>query len=230
MKLLPPISLPRELCQLLCSNMNASVDSSAIIQNFINERPAFRFFIEEKFKEFDKKKRMDYIIQSLGWNGFRDRLANLYLHHILHHKFPHRTSTQHIQELGRLEQRISQYSVEGYSRGFLLAFYLLCVRLTQRKEDPSNQGPSELFSRKLIDLMKYSHTRIIKVDWVLLLLLHYEHFLGHESLKGALQVPNFSYQKLYEELTPGQRQTMNENLLTYAFSIHEADMFADELV
>lgn len=227
---LPRIHLPEEFVQLLSMNTNASVEAPKVVEKFLRDRPGYRRFLEEKFIEFDEKKRVEHIVKSLGWEGFRDRLASLYLDKAKFGKYPISTSPELARELAEFEQRVLPNSVEGHHRSFLLAFYLKIIKLEMYRQNPTEDYVDLSISANVIDLLALSKTRMVKVDWLLLGLMHYHDFFGFEELKKILLKDGFKYNDLFQKLELQQQKRLTENFISYAYATHDIGMITDPII
>jgi hypothetical protein len=224
---LPPLFLPIDFVGLLKLNLNAQTDTHSIIFQYILDRPNFKNFVEEKFVEFDAKRRLDYILQSLGWKNFRDRLAGLYIEHVLYNRFPVRTSNKAGQEFRQFEDSLINYTVDGYNRGFMLAFYLKMAKLSSYQNvDVQNRAQFDI-SLQTFELLKHIPKKVIKIDWILLISHQLAEFLGFEKLLEILTKEKFDYKNIYNRLTNIDKKKYCDTLLNYAYAINENDFFVD---
>lgn len=224
---LPEIPLPQDFVSLLKTNMNFTIDTVGNVKGLIFNSPNLRGMVERFFSDIDRKRRVDIILNSLGWVGLRDRLASLYLAKFETNEFPHTADLKMIKDLEVFEEKTRMGAVEGFSRHFLLAFYLKAAALeSQKGEDVLDfRLPAAIYSH-----LRFIKAKCIKIDWLILALYHFDSYLGTEHVERALRSSPGAYHQLYELLSGEQRAEMTSNMLSYSFSIDEMETVIPKLV
>ena len=216
----PVVNLPDYFTSILKSNMQVSGQSFATLNTFIYSKPALLALVQRIFKDLGTNVDVGKIIKSLGWVGFRNRIANAFLEYELNGFFPEVLDSSLIVDLLNIEEDVKQYEVSGYSRGFLLGFYLKIIEIKRKK----NKQDDFNFDLNFIPFFEFSNSRFPKIDWSYLMILHFNEFLGEKNLKKHL-VNKVGFDHIYAELTEDQKNTFAENLLSYGCSIGESDIF-----
>jgi hypothetical protein len=218
---LPHVILPTEFCSLLKLNL-AVANSSALVLEGINKNKALYISLEKIFKEFDDGRGFEKTMAGLGWHNFRDRLASIYFYRWIHGRFPHKAQPELIEDVKVFENQFQHHSLNGYSRLFLLGFYLKMVNLRSQRHSPHSfdfKIPDEI-----VILLRLSQIKSEKIDWLILILTHLIWGLGYDTLLNYL-ASGKKMDHLYELLDPDARRMMFQNLLAYGFSIGEEDFF-----
>lgn len=193
---------------------------------FVSKKKYLYSLIERSFSDVDAKGRVDVIMKSLGWDILRNRLAVLFIEKKLKGHFPtNATDTRSIAEILAFEDKVSPYTVSGHSRSFLLAFYLKLALLHLREVDPQTKRDDLIIRDETIALLKFSHAKVINIDWLLLLLVHLEKFIGHKELSALLK-KGVDYDEIIGYLKPKEKDQMTSNFLAYGSSINDLDMFS----
>ncbi len=225
--LFPHVILPKELTQLLKSNLNAN--SSGPIFEILKVNRGLYEMLDIAFKEFNDGRGLEKTMVALGWANFRDRLASLYIYKAIHGKFPTRTDMGLVEDIQRLENRFSEMSVSGHSRAFLLGFYLKLAQIRTQELEKNKFLEYQLPVELLVTLLKISPARSERIDWLILMLLHFAEALGDKMLINALMSEK-SFDEIYELMDDSDKRRMHENFLSYGMSIHEPEIFLYEKI
>jgi hypothetical protein len=224
---LPYINLPGELVSLLKSNLSAHNLSEEIFSKILKNR-ALNLLIESTFPEFHDSKKLDKMIFALGWNGFRDRLASLYISRAETRSFPRFADAGKVTDISEFEERFAQYCVSGFSRSYLLGFYLKLASISLRASE-GDQSLSIIIPDEIEVFLRLSQNRSEKIDILILVLCHLYYGLGDKLLLNSL-ASGKPIDALYDLLDPVYRKQMSDNLLAYSASINETDTFLYEKV
>ncbi|MFP5385250.1 MAG: hypothetical protein ACLGHN_04180 [Bacteriovoracia bacterium] len=219
---LPHVILPAEFLKLLKSNLSVTSTAEPIFE-VLRPNKALYSILDKAFQEFNDGRGLEKTMAALGWSNFRDRTASVFIYKTIYGNYPSKTSMDLVEDIKELEARFVNHSVHGYSRVFLLGFYLRLANLQmQRRENnkflevkvPEEAGP----------LLKLTQGRSEKIDWLILILMHLLYGLGDKMLMNAL-VTGKKFDELYSLLSPEYRKLMMDNLLAYGLSIQEPDIF-----
>lgn len=224
---LPHVILPSEFITLLKSNLT-TVTTAGPIFDVLRPNQALYMVLEKAFKEFDDGRGLEKTMVALGWSNFRDRMGSLYIYKKIHGHYPKMTSMELVDELKDLEVLFSNHSVHGYSRVFLLGFYLKLANI-QIQQRSFNKFLEVKIPEDLGTFLKLSQGRSEKIDWLILITMHLLQGLGDKLLMNSL-VAGKKFEELYQLLTPEFRQNMTRNLLAYGTSIQEPDIFLYEKI
>jgi hypothetical protein len=224
---LPHLILPAELLTLLKLNLATSIAPETILQT-ISANPALLLLLERTMAEFHGGRSLENALTALGWPGFRDRLASIYVYKAIHGIYPALTYLDLIDEVRDLEVRFGAYGTSGNSRVFLLGLYLKLSNLKLLRE-AAGKFLELRIPLELDGLLKRTQGRSEKLDWLLLIVTHLHEGLGEAVLSKALATGE-PLDAIYPRLSPEDRERMFKNLLSYGASIREPDMFLDDRI
>ncbi len=224
---LPHVILPAELLNLLKLNLPTNVAPETILQT-ISANPAVQLLLERTMTEFHGGRSLEKALTALGWPGFRDRFASLYIYKTIHGIYPTLTYLDLVDEVRTLEVRFGPYGTSGNSRVFLLGLYLKLSNLKLLNE-ASGKFLELRIPVEVDGLLKHTQGRSEKLDWVLLIVTHLLEGLGETMLSRALAAGE-PMDAIYPLLSTTHREWMFKNLLTYGASIREPDMFLDDRI
>jgi hypothetical protein len=222
---LPYIILPSEFVTLLKSNLSAE-SHYQLIHEIISKNEGLYCLIEKSFKEFDEGRGFERTLKALGWTSFRERMASLYIFKCINGIYPEETNMALVEDLKDLEAQYSSYSVHGSSRLFLLGLFLKFANLNLKKKENFQEM---IIPDEIGVYLRLSQVKSLKIDWVILILLHLLQSLGDKMLLSSLAAGK-NIDDLYILLNPEARKEMLKNLLAYGASINEPDMFLYEKI
>lgn len=219
---LPHVILPGEFVTLLKTNLSV-VSTPAPVFDVIRPNNAIYMTLEKAFQEFDDGRGLEKTMIALGWQNFRERMGSLYIYKAIHGQYPNLTSMDLVEEIKDLEDKFVNHSVHGYSRVFLLGFYLRLANIQiQRREN--NKYLELKIPEEVGSFLKLSQGRSEKLDWLILIIMHLLQALGDKLLMNAF-LSGKKFDELYALLSPEVRKNMMDNLLAYGASIGEQEVF-----
>lgn len=221
--------MPEHLTYLLRANMTSNGALYRDIHQYVYKRKGLYELVRRHFSEIDPYGAADKLVKSLGWSGFRDRLAAIYLNYMWRGDYEASADLRTVQDVSDLEQFLSANTTQNYSRAFLLGFYLKSAELSGIDLDDEWKPANLIKDDELKGMLKAMGSRVIKIDWLVLQLLHFRSYLGFSKLAKMLNRA-CSYAELYGELSMDQREEMSKNMLSYGASINESNIFTERPV
>ncbi|WP_127715892.1 hypothetical protein [Halobacteriovorax sp. HLS] len=224
----PFVNLPDHFVRLLKVNMQSSGKNFSNLEYYISERKGLLLLFQMISKDIDTGGNVNKVIKSLGWHGVRDRFACLYIEKLINGEYPKNIQVGNCFGILGLEDRLKKFSIGGYSRGFLLAFYFKIASIELSIAGDSS-GSELLNIDDVFEVLALSTSRTIKIDWVIILIQHLILFLGKDEVLELVRAGG-KYQDIYELLTSDQKKIYINNLLSYGASINERDIFISDHV
>lgn len=226
---LPYILMPDQFTYLLRANMTTTGALYRDIHQYFYKRKGLYELIRHNFSDIDPYAAADKLVKALGWSGFRERLAGLYLNFIWHGSYDQSVDQKVLQDIADFESFLSTNTIQNYSRSFLLGFYLKSAELSGAELGNEWKISNIIKDAELKGMLKAMGARVIKIDWLVLQLLHFRSYLGYPKLVQMLNRA-CSYAELYGELSMEQREDLAKNMLAYGASIDEANIFTERPV
>jgi hypothetical protein len=226
---IPYVSLPEYYTRLLSSSIQNSTQINNNLEMYINENKDLNALVRKVFRDIDPDGFLGKIISISGWMGIRNRLAAVFLEHAMTGKFPDTANLSLVNDLVSVENKLRHFTPNGYNRAFLLAFYakmsLIHIKLISDSRDLSPL----IIKDEHIEYMKLSKAKSIRVDWLMLQLIQFEHFLGKDRLYDLLKVET-RYAALFSLLSHEEQAQMMNNFITYGASIFDHDIFTTDVL
>jgi hypothetical protein len=221
---LPYISLPEQFTRLLKSNIQNTTGTNTNLEMYINENGELNALVKKVFRDIDPDGFLGKILSISGWSGIRNRLAAVYLEYAMTGRFPDTANLNLVTDIINIENKLRHFTPTGFSRVFLLGLYAKMSLIQIKKMDDSIDYNPLIIRDEHIDFMKHSKAKSIRIDWVMLELIQYEHFLGIERVNALLST-GARYESMMALLSPEEQEQMTKNFLTYGASIFDTEIF-----
>ena len=217
------VYLPGEFVNLLRFNSSLSGDAGQRTAKYLESVPSLKHLAKRSLEEFDPEKcRLEVIINNLGSNSFRDRMASVYYQKLKDGKFTFKSDIGLIDDVIELEERLQKHTILGMPNCFLISFYFKLLSLENKVEDEGIKS-LQFYNRieEAIELLSELKTRVVKIDWLLIQLMNLCEFIPFSELKRKLKTE--SYEKLYSGLSTKQKGQMLNNLLSYGYAVGDKE-------
>jgi len=225
---LPYVLIPDFLTSLLQKNANAGQVFFDYLKSEERENVVFRSLIQYGHRDFCPTPTVEFLIKSFGWSGLRDNLAALVVAKVENNYYPHSPDKSLVHDVAAFEQGLEKFVVEGYGRAYLLGLYFKLAKSDGHIFSFLDEGPG-LFSRGVLQCLSQIRSKTIRIDWLLLLLIHFECFLGEAKLLEFVK-KGTNFADIAGEISAAQEEVMQDNFLSYGASIGESDFFIHPLV
>ena len=223
--LFPVVYIPEDLTWLNALYLNNSSKSYLVISEEVLKKPFLKLHVKKLFDRYIKAGSFEPMLNALGWKGFRDRLSSSYLYHYYHGVFPDEDELENIADVIRFEEELKGIFPEGNSRAFFLGFFLKMCELNSLSSTSSEFKRYLHLSRELKEALLLGDQKVVRPDWLVLSLMHFESFFGKENLLSLLKKENGNFKKLKKHLSQDQLELMVQNFLRYSAGIGEDEVF-----
>lgn len=222
----PFVSLPEHFTRLLVSNIQNSTQNNTNLELYINENAELNALVRKVFRDIDPDGFLGKILSISGWIGIRNRLASVYLEYAMTGRFPDTANLNLVTDIINIENKLRHFSPLGFSRAFLLGFYakMSLIQIKKTTDHSGGQFTPLIISDEHIEFMKHSKAKSIRIDWLMIQLIQYDHFLGTDRMNSLLQSGS-RYESLFALLSSEEQNRMIDNCLAYAASINDSELF-----
>lgn len=224
----PYVSLPEYYTRLLASNIQNSTAVNTNLEMYINENKELNALVKKVFKDIDPDGFLGKILSISGWTGIRNRLAAVFLEHAMTGRFPETANLNLVTDLINVENKLRHFTPPGFNRAFLLAFYAKMSLIHIKMRSDTRELTPLLIKDEHIEYMKLSKAKSVRIDWLMLQLIQFEHFLGQDRLFTLLQSET-RYASLFSLLSKEEQGQMMNNFMTYGASINDSDIFTTDV-
>jgi hypothetical protein len=225
---LPYVSLPEHFTKLLVSNIQNSTANNTNLEMYISENGELNALVKKIFRDIDADGFLGKILSISGWNGIRNRLAAVYIEYAMTGKFPETANLSLVTDIINIENKLRHFTPAGFSRAFLLGFYAKMSLVQIKKMDEAKLFTPLIIRDEHIEFMKWSKGKSTRIDWLMLELIQYDHFLGTDRMNTLLQNGS-RYDSLFSLLSATEQRTAIENYLTYGASINDTEIFLTDV-
>lgn len=224
----PYISLPEYYTRLLVSNIQNSTQVNNNLEMYINDNKELNALVKKIFRDIDPDGFLGKILSISGWTGIRNRLAAVFLEHAMTGKFPETANLSLVTDLINVENKLRHFTPLGFNRAFLLAFYAKMTLIHIKMISDSRELTPLIIKDEHIEFMKLSKAKSVRIDWLMLQLIQFEHFLGRERLEDLLKNET-RYAALFSLLSREEQTQMMNNFMTYGASIFDNEVFTSDV-
>lgn len=220
MEVLPFKKIPEYFSRTLQNNMQSTSKHYKELLRVAYTNKSIHGLILMTFKEYDKDGDINQILRKLGWYGYRDHLTSQYMHYYRNGKYSVNGGKEPIPRIISFNERYVPYSLQGYSRVFMLGFYLELASTNKDKKDYFNA----YMNPTIKNVMSNIRVPTIKIDWLIIMLAHWVSFLGENPL-NELVSSGANYLEIMDKLKPEQSNLFFKNCLSYGASINDMESF-----
>lgn len=220
----PNINLPKYFTRLLRVDMDSTSIHYKNLEQKAHTNPALYGLFKMTFWDIDPDIDVKFVLKNLGWFGVRDRLVSQFLDYLVKGKFSEVPQSVNTKDILVLEEKLKSATLQGFSRGYLLGFYLKAWSLS----DGSNKI-QELIYDKVFDYIIRMNCSLIKIDWLVLTLIHLDEFLGKVELIKHIENGD-PFESIIKKLGDKERAIFYNNSLKYGSSIDDLETFTGKRV
>lgn len=224
----PYVSLPEYYTRLLSSNIQNSTQVNNNLEMYINENKELNALVKRIFRDIDPDGFLGKILSISGWNGIRNRLAAVFLEHAMTGRFPDTANLNLVTDLISVENKLRHFTPPGFNRAFLLAFYAKMSLIHIKMKSESRDLTPLIIKDEHIEFMKLSKAKSARIDWLMLQLVQFEHFLGEKRLHDLLKNET-RYAALFSLLSEEEQTQMMNNALAYGASVFDSEIFTSDV-
>lgn len=227
---LPVIKLPASLTQICSLELrNNKACYSEII--LIIESDAFlSLFVPFVFEEYSQKGGLALIFSSLGWQGFRNRLAEAYLHYARHGHFPKNVKVEEVKYAIEFERRYEFLYSESNSRAFLLGLYL---KLCEIDLELNGEGGVNDFSGipyQVDEILAKGRSKSLTPDWLIVIVWSFYNKFGKAKCLEMFKTHKGNWSEIMHQVSKKDYGEFIMDLLVYGHAINDTQIFTDKKV
>lgn len=226
----PGIRVPdpfSRLCRLKLHNTRICYGE---ITDILQEDQFLKVYVQKVFAQYLKKGGMLGMLTALGWEGFRNRLAEAYLYKARFGKFPDEVEMDEVYDVLDIEKRFEFLTAEGNSRAFLFGFYLkLCDIAIEKTQDFVGEEFITI-PTGIDELLIKGKSRGAYPDWLIVITWVLIDILGEERSLDLMRSTRGKFNLIVKQLDEDQYEKMIERLLNYGFGINDVDFIIETKV
>ncbi len=216
---LPFINMPDYFSFLLTSNIQNNSSTNTNLEIYFSNQPHLAILIKKLFRDIDQEGFLGKILSISGFLGVRNRLTSAFLEKKITGHYSDFANQKLISDILQFEHQWRHFSPLGYSRIFLLGFYLKLISLEKKIG-------LNIFQERHIDYMQYSKGKSIRIDWLMLTIVHFDLFLGADRYLQCLK-SKMTFEEIFSLLSSEHKELLLKNYLNYASSIGDKEFFTN---
>ena len=209
------LGLPNDFTYLLKVDIHKKGSLINYLNSYISDRPSFNAIVAKCLAKNKFDDGVEAFLHSTSWYNLRAKIASIYISYKEEGHWPNRINPSYVDELLLFEEKVKDFSVDGYSRGFLFVFYLKMVQV-------HSKSTNTFFPLSILKLLRLTRSKSIKIDWLLLILFKFRQFFGEEKLTEKLKM-GISFENMIKELPIRQKNEIFNEGLNYSYSIDDKE-------
>jgi hypothetical protein len=228
---IPYVVIPEDFANFLKTDMRPNTKGwdqfiVKLHDNASLEALILNLFYQASTAKTFQETAIDAILKVNNWGAVRDKVAAAYMHKLRDKHFNYHPDETLVSEIKDCERIISDFCLPGPNRSFMLGLYFAMGKMEGhfKKNDPF-----VTLQKKILPYLTLMRSKIVKIDWAILILWHFHEFLGEEVLREKLQAGE-DYTHFYSGLLEQQKTLMMSNLLSYAASINDRETLTSEII
>jgi hypothetical protein len=200
------------------------------LHDLIEDDPFLDILIREIFKEYLEKGGILSMLSALGWEGFRNRLAQAYLYHLRYNKFPNRIVLDEINDVLDFERRFSFLYSEHNSRVFLLGFYLKICQVYMEEKVGSHNFDFLLVPIEVDEILIEGKSKSLNPDWLIMTVWSLFLLNGKEKTITLIDKTKGNFTEILGLIDTEDYQKIISGLLIYGNGVNDTQFFIGEKV
>lgn len=221
----PSIQTPdilTQICKLELYNTRACYTE---ISNLIQEDKFLSLYVQDAFSKYLKKGGVLGMLTALGWDGFRNRLAEAYIYHARYNKYPLDIELDEVNDVIDIEKRFDFLFVENNGRSFLFGLYLKLTDIASERRGDLNGHELISIPLEVDEILIKGTSKTDTPDWLILMVWNLVKQIGREETLILLKSTGGDIDQIFNTLTTEQYENFMYAILQYGQGINDEDFF-----
>tara|TARA_Y100000768_G_C23991489_1_gene694030 strand:- start:17924 stop:18616 length:693 start_codon:yes stop_codon:yes gene_type:complete len=214
------------ICKVHLKNTRVSFGQ---IIDIIQSDSFFKAYTSEIFKDYLKKGGTLGMLTALGWEGFRNRLAEAILRKEAEGIYPKKIELDLVEDVLDIEKRFQFLSPVNSSRVFLFGMYLKHRDLALETLT-SEKTHSIIIPETVDEILAAGSSKGDYPDWLIWSVWNLHEFFDEEKLKNLFKLHQGDLQLLLQELDTTEQNLFMAKMLDYAHAIHDSEFITTKKV
>ena len=226
----PRVQIP-EFIALVCQmNLKNSRSCFAKITELIDNDPFLKLYVQQLFPDHLKKGGFNLLLSNLGWEGFRNRMAEAYIEHGRYHKFPSEISLDEVNDIIDFEKRFDFLYPEGNSRVFQLGMFLKLCDIYQENSFDFDEQNYVVIPSEVDEILILGKSKSLFPDWLIISVWTLFNILGDDRAKLVFDESKGRLSHIKELLSEDEFRNFFSVLLKYGHGVHDHQIFISSRV
>lgn len=227
---LPHIQVPDAFARLCCLNLHNTRVCYGEISDILQEDPFLRLYIKEAFAKYLKKGGTLGMLSALGWEGFRNRLAEAFIFKARFGKYPDEIIMDEVHDVLDIEKRFEFVSHESNSRIFLFGLYLKLCDIYFEKNQEFIGAEFITIPVEVDEILALGKSKGTYPDWLVMITWNLFHLYGQEKTIDLFKATKGKFNLIANQLEEESYDQVMASLLNYGYGINDSDFFTAKKV
>jgi hypothetical protein len=222
---LPGISIPDAIIKICSKKMGNNRSSFGLIADIIDADPFLKLYVKQVFSEYLENGDILRMLTTLGWDGFRNRLAEAYIYHARNQKFPTKIVLDEVYDVLDIENRFDFLFTEGDSKVFQFGMYLkLCDIYLENNNEYFNDDFISI-PVEVDEILAKGKGRSFDSDWLVVITWSIVNIVGVEKTKKLFIENKGNWKVILDQLTIKEQDVFFACLLRYGHGVKDQNFF-----
>ena len=223
---LPHIQVPETFSRLCCLKLTNTRICYGEISDILQEDQFLMLYIKNTFSKYLKKGGTLGMLTALGWEGFRNRLAEAFIFKARYGKYPTQIELDEVHDVLDIEKRFDFISNESSGRVFLFGLYIKLCDIYIEKNQEFVGADFITIPLEVDEILAKGKSKGFYPDWLVVITwILYERF-GEEKTFELYQATKGKFSLIAGQLEEDQLDQMMASLINYGYGIHDYEFLS----
>ena len=226
----PRIQVPDSLAQICKMTLKNKRQTFSDIIQVVERDPFLNQYLHQNYKKDLERSNLIGVTTSMGWESFRNRLTEMYIHHAHYNNYQFIQEIDEVFDILDLEKRFDFLYPEGNSRIFLLGTYLKMSDIYIENSYDHEGGEFLNIPVEVDEILHKSKKRTVFPDWLILFTWSLVLMLGEERTNSLFRATKGDLALTLSHLSTEEAQAIFNVLIRYAYGISDKEFLTSEKI
>lgn len=219
----PSVQLPEPISRMCQLDLSQKKKFHLQVCNIIEGDKFLSLYVTETFQEYIGKGGIMTLINSVGWEGLKNRLSEAYLNQFFYGDFPREIELDLVLDAVDFEKRFQFLSPLSSTRVFQLGLWLKLVNLELEKNNLEQKFV--LIPPEVDEILISSRAKSVLPDWLIIATWGLVDLVGAAAAKDILISSKGKLNRIERELSEDNKKKWYEMFVRYGYAIQDDSIF-----
>ena len=226
----PAIKIPESITAICDLKLNNSKVIFGEIADIIEQDSFLNMFVKKTFSKYLNNGGVLRMLATLGWDGFRNRIAEAYIYYYRFGRYPDSIELDEVYDLLDIEKRFDFLYSEGESAVFKFGFYLKICDIYFEKNDSLESSEFITIPIEVDEILTIGRSKSSEADWLVLIIWSLVELLGINNSKQLISNTGGDWSLILSSLSEDQQYEVYSSLLKYGNGVNNLKFFTQTRV
>lgn len=226
----PLIKLPEPLAMICQMSLKNTKTCHEEISTLIEKDTFLDLFVQQAFQELRLNGGAMGLLNHLGWQKFRNYLAEAYLYYARHGRYPKKIVLDEVRYVLQIEQRFEFLFSETSSRVFLLGLYLKLCKIEMENSKRQYDVSFRDIPKEVETILKTGKSKSEVPDWLVVIVWSFYTKHGKSKCLEYFSTYKGNIFEIMNQITVEDHNDFITDLLSYGYATYDTDLFTAQKV